>query len=148
MNSFCLSVTSSSELRTTRMSEPFRADNFANSPAKQLIPLICFIHVKPPVAQLLNGFPTFHGTRKFITVIIRAFHKSISWVEWIQSIRLNNTSLRPVLILSFNLVQIFLLVSFLTTFQPKHFANPFFYSCVLISRQSHFPHITCIIWRV
>jgi hypothetical protein len=29
---------------------------------------------KPPVAQLLENFPTFHGTWRFITVFARALH--------------------------------------------------------------------------
>jgi hypothetical protein len=33
---------------------------------------------KPPVAQLLINFPTFYGTRRFITVFTRALHWSIS----------------------------------------------------------------------
>jgi hypothetical protein len=46
---------------------------------------------KPPVAQLLKNFPTFYGTRKFITVFTRALHLSLSWARWIQSIIQNRT---------------------------------------------------------
>jgi hypothetical protein len=31
----------------------------------------CALLQKPPIVQLLNNFPTFYGTRKFITVFIR-----------------------------------------------------------------------------
>jgi hypothetical protein len=41
---------------------------------------------KPPVAQLLKNFPTFYGTRRFITMFKRALHWSISWARLIQSI--------------------------------------------------------------
>jgi hypothetical protein len=41
---------------------------------------------KPPVAQLLKNFPTFYGTRRFITVFTRALHWSLSWARSIQYI--------------------------------------------------------------
>jgi hypothetical protein len=41
---------------------------------------------KPPIMQPLKNFPTFYGTRKFITVLTRAFHWSLSWARSIQSI--------------------------------------------------------------
>jgi hypothetical protein len=36
---------------------------------------------KTPVAQLLKNFPTFCGTRRFITVFIRPPHWSLSWAK-------------------------------------------------------------------
>jgi hypothetical protein len=33
---------------------------------------------KPPVVQLLNNFPIFYGTRRFIVVFTRALHWSLS----------------------------------------------------------------------
>jgi hypothetical protein len=36
--------------------------------------------------KLLKKFPAFYGTRKFITVFIKARHLSLSWVRLIQSI--------------------------------------------------------------
>jgi hypothetical protein len=33
---------------------------------------------KPPVTQLLKKFPTFYGTRKFITLFTRALYWSLS----------------------------------------------------------------------
>jgi hypothetical protein len=33
---------------------------------------------KLPVEQLLKNFPTLYGTRRFITVFIRALHWSLS----------------------------------------------------------------------
>jgi hypothetical protein len=41
---------------------------------------------KPPIVQPLKNFSAFHGTRKFITVFIRALHWSLSWTRSIQSI--------------------------------------------------------------
>jgi hypothetical protein len=41
---------------------------------------------KPPIAQLLKNFPTFYGTRRFITVFTRALHRSLSWARSIQYI--------------------------------------------------------------
>jgi hypothetical protein len=33
---------------------------------------------KLPIVQLLKNFPAFYGTRRFITVFIRALHWSLS----------------------------------------------------------------------
>jgi hypothetical protein len=41
--------------------------------------------------QLVKKFPSFYGTRRFITMFTRARHWSLSWVRWIQS-----TSSHPV----------------------------------------------------
>jgi hypothetical protein len=41
---------------------------------------------KPPVAQLLENFPTFYGTRRFITVFTRTLHWDLFWARSIQSI--------------------------------------------------------------
>jgi hypothetical protein len=34
---------------------------------------------KLPIVQLLKNFPTFYGTRRFITALTRALHWSLSW---------------------------------------------------------------------
>jgi hypothetical protein len=34
---------------------------------------------KSPTVQRLKGFPAFHGTRRFITVLTRALHWFLSW---------------------------------------------------------------------
>jgi hypothetical protein len=44
-----------------------------------------FILGKLTVAQLVNKFPAFYGTRRFITVFTTARHWSLSWARWIQS---------------------------------------------------------------
>jgi hypothetical protein len=44
---------------------------------------------KPPVAQLLENFPTFYGSCRFITVFTRAVHWSLPWARSIQSIPLH-----------------------------------------------------------
>jgi hypothetical protein len=41
---------------------------------------------KLPIVQPLKNFPTFYGTRRFITVSTRAFHWWLSWARSIQSI--------------------------------------------------------------
>jgi hypothetical protein len=41
---------------------------------------------KPPLVHLLKNFPTFYGTRRFISMFTRAVHLSLSWVRSIQSI--------------------------------------------------------------
>jgi hypothetical protein len=39
---------------------------------------------KPPIVQLLKNFLAFYGTRRFIAVLTRALHWSLSWVRSIQ----------------------------------------------------------------
>jgi hypothetical protein len=46
-------------------------------------------------------------------------HWSLSWARWIQSTPSHRISLRPILILSSHLSQVFRMVSFLHAFQPK-----------------------------
>jgi hypothetical protein len=58
---------------------------------------------KPPVVPLLKNFPAYYGTRRFITVFIRALHCSLSWARAIQSIPSRPTSLRSILIFSTHL---------------------------------------------
>ena len=55
------------------------------------------------VLQLVNKFPAFDGTRKFITVPTSARHFSLSWANSIQSPQPLPTSWRSILILSSNL---------------------------------------------
>jgi hypothetical protein len=55
---------------------------------------------KPPIAQLLKNFPTFYGTRKFITVFTRVLYWYLSWARWIQSTPPHPISLRSIFILS------------------------------------------------
>ena len=53
--------------------------------------------------QLVNKFPAFHGTRRFITALTSVRHLSLSWARPIQSIYPHPTSWRHILILSTNL---------------------------------------------
>ena len=53
--------------------------------------------------QLANKFPTFYGTRRFITALTSALHLSISWVSSMQSIPPHPTSWRSILISSSHL---------------------------------------------
>ena len=53
--------------------------------------------------QLVKKFPTFHGTRRFITAFKSALHLSLSWASSIQSIYPHLTSWRSILILSSHL---------------------------------------------
>ena len=54
-------------------------------------------------AQLVNEFPAFYGTRRFITAFTSARHLSLSWARSIQSIPHHPTSWRSTLILSSHL---------------------------------------------
>ena len=53
--------------------------------------------------QLVKKFPTFHGTRRFITALTSVRHLSLSWASPIQSIYSHPTCWRSVLILSTHL---------------------------------------------
>ena len=53
--------------------------------------------------QLVKKFPTFHGTRRFITALTSVRHMSLSWASPIQSIYPHPTSWRSILILTTHL---------------------------------------------
>jgi len=53
--------------------------------------------------QLVKKFPTFHGTRRFITALTSVRHLSLAWASPIQSIYPHPTSWRSILILSTHL---------------------------------------------
>ena len=53
--------------------------------------------------QLVKKFPSFHGTRRFITALTSVRHLSLSWVSPIESIYPHPTSWRSILILSTHL---------------------------------------------
>jgi hypothetical protein len=52
------------------------------------------------VAQMVKKFASFYGTRRFITVFIRARHWALAWASWIRSTASYRLSLRSILILS------------------------------------------------
>ena len=53
--------------------------------------------------QLVKKFPTFHGTRRFITALTSVHHLPLSWASPIQSTYPHPSSWRSVLILSIHL---------------------------------------------
>ena len=53
--------------------------------------------------QLVKKFPTFHGTRRFITALTSVRHMSLSWANPIQSTYPHPTTWRSILILSTHL---------------------------------------------
>jgi len=53
--------------------------------------------------QLVNKFPAFHGTRRFINALTSVRHPSLSWTSPIQSTCPHPTSWRSILILSTHL---------------------------------------------
>ena len=55
-------------------------------------------------SQLIKKFPTFYGTRRFITEFRSDRHLSLSWASSIQSISPHPTSWRSVVILSSHLL--------------------------------------------
>jgi len=61
------------------------------------------MYKKLTVPQLVKKFPTFYGTRRFITAFTSARHLSLSWAGSIQSIPPHPTSWRSILIFSSHL---------------------------------------------
>jgi len=78
-------------------------------------PILCFICHYWPTARnavllqklavplVVKKFPTFYGTRRFITVFITANHLFLSWARSIQSMSPSH-SWRSILLLSFHLL--------------------------------------------
>ena len=58
---------------------------------------------KLALLQLVKKFPTFYGTRRFITAFTSFRHPSLSWASPIQSPYPQSTSWRSILILSTHL---------------------------------------------
>jgi hypothetical protein len=69
--------------RPTFRNENIQSQHWAHS---LTLPWSWALLEEPPIAQLLRNFPTFHGTRRFISVFTRALHWSLSWAWSIQSI--------------------------------------------------------------
>jgi hypothetical protein len=55
---------------------------------------------KPPIVLPLKNFPAIYGTRRYITVLTKALHWSLSWNRSIQSITSHPIFLRFILVLS------------------------------------------------
>ena len=68
-----------------------------------LTPWCTVLLVKLTGLQLVKKFPTFHGTRRFITALTSVRHLSLSWASPIQSIYTHPTYWRYILILSTHL---------------------------------------------
>jgi hypothetical protein len=65
-----------------------------------LTPLSRVLLEKLTVTQLVKKFPTFYGTRRFITVFTRTRQWSLSWARCNQTTISHPISRRPILILS------------------------------------------------
>jgi hypothetical protein len=89
---------------------------------------------KPPVAQLLKNFPTFYGTRRFITVYTRVLYCSLSWAISIQSIPPHPISLRYILILSIHLG-----LSFPSGLFPYGFPTKILYAFLFFPIRASYP---------
>ena len=68
-----------------------------------LSPWRIVLHDKLTCLQLETKFPTFSGTRQFITAFTSARHLSLSWASSIQSITSNPISWRSIVLLSSHL---------------------------------------------
>jgi len=74
--------------------------------------------------QLVKKFPTFHGTRRFITALTSARQLSLSWASPIQSIYPHPTSWRSNLILSTHLCLVSPVVFFPPVSPPRPYTPP------------------------
>ena len=79
--------------------------------------------------QLVKKFPTFYGTRKFITALTSVRHLSLSWASPIQSTYPHPTSWRSILILSTHLRLGLLSGLFPSGFPPRPYTPPSPHSC-------------------
>jgi hypothetical protein len=104
---------------------------------------------KPPVAQTLKRFPTFYGTRRFITVFKRALHWSLSWARSVQSTPSHPISLRSFLTLPSHLRLGFLSGPFPTGVFTKILFAFLFSSCMPHACTLHTPWLnhSNYIWR-
>ena len=76
-------------------------------------------------SQPVKKFPTFYGTRRFITTFTSARHMSLSWASSIRSIAPHPTSWRSILILSSHLCRLgccdsYFLHTYLLTYLPTY----------------------------
>jgi len=71
--------------------------------------------------QLVKKFPTFYGTRRFITAFTNARHLSLSWVSSIKSMPTHPTSWRSVFIYPPFYAEVFQVVSYPQVSPPKPF---------------------------
>ena len=83
-----------------------------------LTPRCRFLLQKLTGLHLVNKFPAFHGTQRFITALTSVRHLSLSWSNPIQSIYPHPTSWRSILILSTHL-RLRLLIGFLPSGFPS-----------------------------
>ena len=82
---------------------------------------------KPTGCQLVNKFPAFYGTRRFITAFTNARQLSLSWARSIQSIPSHPTSWRSILILSYHLRLVLASGLFPSGFPTKILYRPLLY---------------------
>jgi hypothetical protein len=92
--------------------------------------------------SLSKNFPTFYGTRKFITMLTRALHWSLSWARLIQSMPPHLILLRSILIFCHD--WFFLALTFLLAPTPKSCMHSASSDARYIPCPSHFNYI----WRV
>jgi hypothetical protein len=80
-----------------------RKDAIYKAPSFLLTPWCRVLLEQLTGLQPVKKFPAFHGTRRFITVLISVRHLSLSWASPIQSKYPHSTSWRSILILSTHL---------------------------------------------
>ena len=89
------------------------------------------------VTQLVNRFPTFYGTCRFIIIFTRAHHLSLSWAKSVWSVPSRPISIRFILISSSHLHLGIQLVLFLQVL----YEYPLCIFCPYMPHPSHSPWI-------
>ena len=84
--------------------------------------------------QIVKKFPSFHGTRRFITALTILRHLSLSWASPIQSTYPHPTSWRSILILSTHL-----LLGLPSGLFPSSFPTKTLYTPPLLTHKRHMP---------
>ena len=87
-------------------------------------------------SQIIKKFPTFYGTRKFITAFTSARHLFLSWASSVQSIPPHPTFLRSTLIPSSHLYLGLPSCLFPSDFSTKPFYTPLL-SPIWVTRPAH-----------
>ena len=90
-------------------------------------------------SQLVKKFPSFYGTRRFITAFTSACHLSLSWASSIHSILPLPSSWRSIVLLSSPYVWVIQVVSFPQVSPPN--------SCTCLSSPPYVLHALPISWK-
>ena len=96
----------------------------------------CRVHLEKLTGlQLVQKFPAFHGTRRFITALTSVRHLSLAWANPIQSIYPHPSSWRSILMLSTHLR-----LGLPRGLFPSGFPTKILYTPPLLTHTRHMPN--------